>query len=135
MITNMSLFDPHCTALKRGESTLPGGEYDGSQLTEQMLSVARFKKFKADRKKVADSCALCDQGFGLFRCLITLSRPADHLEGLMLMCCRWKHMCTCCMEVVCDDCSKHRRAASLRVCERCHLESTSEAPSHEVRVD
>ena len=43
----------------------------------QMPAVARFKKFKADRKKVANSCALCDQAFGVFRCRVTVSRPAE----------------------------------------------------------
>jgi len=65
-----------------------------------------FKNLKRHRKQLARRCKQCDSTFGIFR---------------------WKHTCTQCLHVVCDDCSLHRReGCNLRVCDRCRCTSSSQ---------
>ena len=75
-----------------------------SELHPTEASSLQKREAKQARKAATSECEGCGISFGIF-C--------------------WKHSCSACCQVMCDDCSPHRTTADARLCEGCHIDSVT----------
>lgn len=75
-----------------------------SELHPTKASSLQKREAKQARKAATPACEGCGTSFGIF-C--------------------WKHSCSACCQVMCDDCSPHRTTADARLCEGCHIDSVT----------
>jgi len=79
---------------RRASCSAPSSDQQNSRAASRKA----FKEDKQTRKAATDECEECQSSFGFFL---------------------WKHSCSSCCRVLCDDCAPHREQREARTCQDC----------------